>query len=137
MWAMFIQLNFTYANSHSNTTTNTAHMYIGTWYIFTYFYYNPEKFYTFRNIDKNCTYEHTYRLYMQFLYLYMHVLTIQYTIHTVYICMYIRTYGRCQNKICVPFRTDEYETVKRIVPFRSFFRLSVLFSFYSSENKQC
>ena len=38
-------------------------------------------------------------------------------------------YGRRQNKLCVPFRTDEYETVERIVPFSSFFRPSVPFCF--------
>ena len=38
-------------------------------------------------------------------------------------------YGRRQKKLCVPFRTDEYETVERIVPFSSFFRPSVAFCF--------
>ena len=39
------------------------------------------------------------------------------------------TYGRRQNKLCFPFRTDEYETYERIVLFSFFFRPSVPFRF--------
>ena len=38
-------------------------------------------------------------------------------------------YSRCQNKLCIPFCTNEYETLQQIVPFSSFFHPSVLFRF--------
>ena len=42
---------------------------------------------------------------------------------------WVPTYGRRQNKLCVPFRTEEYKTYEQIVPFLSFFHPSVPFRF--------
>ena len=45
------------------------------------------------------------------------------------LCTHVCTYGRHQNKLCVPFRTDEYETLQQTVPFSSFFCPFISFRF--------